>query len=45
MRSSSARRQTFDAISLDLLLPRHQRPSLLRAIHTGGMNQDVPILV
>ncbi|HZF09771.1 MAG TPA: PAS domain S-box protein [Thermoanaerobaculia bacterium] len=39
------RRQTFDAISLDLLLPDTNGLSLLRAIHTAGMNQDVPILV
>src|SRR5262249_38420539 len=39
------RERTFDAITLDLLLPDMNSRDVLRAIRTGGANEDVPVIV
>jgi PAS domain S-box-containing protein len=39
------RLRTFDAITLDLLLPDTNGLSLLRSIHAEGLNRDVPVIV
>jgi protein-histidine pros-kinase len=39
------RERTFDAITLDLLLPDTNGFSLLRSIHAEGLNRGVPVIV
>jgi CheY-like chemotaxis protein len=39
------RERTFNAITLDLLLPDMNSRDVLRAIRTGGANEDVPVIV